>query len=850
MYSLPDPNYGLTLSQAEDRLRHFGPNQLETEEKLGLVHLFINQLRSPLVYILVGAAAITLLMGDFKDATIIFVVVILNTLLGFYQEYRTSKALQALRGYLKPQVLVLRQGRRVEVLLEKLVPGDVVTLDTGDSLPADGLIISSTQMALSESILTGESVAVPKKVPLVKSIRSLAEACVSYDWRLKPEYWGFMGTTVSSGFGALLVLKTGPATRMGQIATNLATITTAPTPLQKQLSRLAGVLVWIILAISFGLFLLGILRGRVFLEMLLTSVAVAVAAIPEGLIIAMTVVLALGMQRILRRKALVRTLVAAETLGSVNVICADKTGTLTHGKLTLTQAVGNISGLVRVASLVGNQRDEESRAMLVWVRSKLSSGVKLDWVRSTNLAEIQNLFPRQLALPFNPKDKFTASLNHGPDKSYVSMAGASEVVLPRCQLSQAEREAIEAEIDKLSRQGMRLIACAGKLAGRTVHSLSHNDLKDLEWYGLLAFTDPLRKQAAQAIKLASQAGVDIKVITGDYQHTALAVLEPALGHLAESAVITGDQLDKLTESELINRLDSLVLFARTTPDQKLTIVRLLKKTGKVVAMTGDGVNDAPALKAADVGIVVAEATDVAKQTADIVLLNSSLLSIIAAIKEGRIIYQSIRKIAAYLLSDSFQEVVIIGGSLLLGLPLPVTAAQILWINLVEDSFLGVSLAFETADDDVMKRPPRQVNTPLLSGYILWLIGVVVVVSNLTLAILLAYLIDQTMPLERLQTIMFAAMATNSLFYIFSIKSLERNIWQINLWNNRPMLSAVVLGFILTLMAIYLPPLQNLLGTVSLDLIWLAIIVALGLVTVAVVELVKFGRCKILGTTGN
>lgn len=843
MYTLPDLDHGLSKKQVTQRQHHFGPNLLESKRTDPAWKLFLSQFQSPLIYVLMIAGILTLLMGHYLDSVIIILVVVINSLLGFYQEHKTSKALEALRQYLKPQVQVIRDGRRQSVELRELVPGDVVLVNVGESVPADGVFISNQLLNINEAILTGESASVSKQSRRLQGLRSLGEISSKYNWRSFDQHWGFMGTTVMSGYGKMLVLKTGHNTRIGHIADQLRQAQDQSTPLQIQISQLARRLMYLIGFITVAMFGLGLVRGVSWTEMLVTSVAVAVAAIPEGLVIAMTVILAIGMQRIFRRKALVRSLIATETLGSVSVICADKTGTLTMGQMQVTEHSGSLDEMIRVAVLTGDDRDEESRAMSHWASKQLAD-TKLSWTPLKSVSEIRQTFRTLKVLPFDSKSKYTASLVHGPKQSYLCLAGAPEAVMERVQLSSLHKQEIVKDLDRLAGYGHRLIALAGTKVSGTSSSLKQTDLTKLEWYGFLAFSDPLRPAIKQTLSQARKAGVKVKVITGDHRETAKAVLTPVMGHLSDSEVITGPELEEMTETEILERIDSTILFARTTPEQKLSIVRALQSTGQVVAMTGDGVNDAPALKAADIGIVVNEATDVSKQTADMVLLDSNLGTIVTAIKEGRGVYESIRKVTAYLLSDCFQELILIGGSLLLGLPLPITAAQILWINLVQDSFLGVSLAFDKAKRDLMNRPPRSRQAPLIDKQTLSLISVIVVVSNLGLLLLYAWLLGLEIETARLQTIIFSALAINSLFYIFSIKSLGQNIWQVDLFDNKLLLGAVGLGFVLTLAAVYTPVLQLMLGTVSLSLVEIMGVFSLGVITVSTIEVVKLIKRKV------
>lgn len=835
--SIPDFSTGLTAKEAKSRLEMLGENVFEEPKQFNLVDLILSQFKSPLIYILLIASLVTFLLHEYIDSAVIALVVVVNAALGFWQEFKAAKSLEALKNYLKPKVVVVRDGQKTDVLLKEIVPGDVILLNTGDSIPADGIVLSAQMLVANEAILTGESRPVTKTPYPTKNIHQLEQIEGGEVHDKQAKHWVFMGTSISVGIGKMLVTRTGNQTQMGKIAKSLSTTEDEATPLQIQLEKLARMLMFVVVGVTAFLFPLGLYQGVYWLEMFETAVAVAVAAIPEGLAVSMTVILAIGMQRILKRKALVRKLVAAETLGSVSVICCDKTGTLTLGKMQVVDFVGQRDALLRAALLANDNRDEESLAMTRWAEAELKRKPVI-WTKARQAEDIRAAFTRVTSIPFSSVQKYAASLNHGARSEYISLAGAPEIVANRCKLSAAQKQQIEDDILKLARQGYRIIGFAGK-STKDQKKLSDSVLKNLDWYGLIAFADPLRPKVKEALSQARQAGVKVKVITGDYKETAVTVLEPVLGSLSEHEVITGPELAELTETEVNQRIEQVTLFARTSPEQKLVIVNALKQANEVVAMTGDGVNDAPALKAADIGVVVNEATDVSKQTADMVLLNSNFGTIVAAIKEGRAVYDSIRKVVAYLLSDTFQELILIGGSLIFGLPLPVTAIQILWINLVEDSFLGIALAFDKSDDEVMSEKPRQRGGSIIDGEVKALILIVGFVSNIILLGLYAWLYQREVSLITLQTFMFTGMATNSLLYIFSIKSLKKNIWQEKIFDNKYLVGAVLTGFMLTLAAIYVPFLQNILGTVPLAIHELLFLLLLGVITIIMIEIIKW-----------
>ncbi|MBU0618714.1 HAD-IC family P-type ATPase [Patescibacteria group bacterium] len=824
---------GLTNKEAARRLEKYGENRLETKKEFTGLRILLQQFKSPLIYILVIAASITGALGEWGDTLVIGLAVVLNTLLGFYQEFKAEQSLETLNQVLAPKAKVWRDGQWQTIEAALIVPGDLVRLELGGRIPADGIVIEADTLSINEAILTGESKPVNK---------------------LNQQSKVFMGTIVASGIGQMLVVKTGSQTEMGKIAKSLKTTQREETPLQHQIGKLSRILALVVGFITLALFLIGILEGGNWLEMFETAVAVAVAAIPEGLAVSLTAILALGMQRILKRKAVVRKLVAAETLGATTVICCDKTGTLTQGEMQVVSAITSLNPksnlpagrqsseldlLIKAAVLCNDMRDPLEISMMEWAKknSKLPAGGE----------ELNKTYPRLDEIPFGPEHKYIATLHaidHEPQATsqMLFVSGAPEVVLHKCQMPSAELKKWEQKFREAGNKGLRLVGFAYKKVQDQKSEVKEEDVNKLEWLGILLYEDPVRPGVAEALAEARQAGIDIKVITGDYQETAMAVVNKLKIHpknLKADEVITGDQLEKLSDEALRQKIDKIVLFARTNPLQKLKIVQVLQEKGEVVAMTGDGVNDAPALKRADIGIVVESASDVSKETADIVLLDSNFKTILAAVEEGRKIWENIRKVITYLLSDSFTEVVLIGGALLLRLPLPILATQILWVNLIEDGLPGMALIFEQASQGVMQEKPRSRHAPILDAEMKTLIFIIGIITDLFLFALFYWLLKQDLPLMEIRTFIFTAVGIDSLLYIFSCKSLKKNLWQINLLSNKFLLVAVAIGFIMLLAGIYLPVLQLLLKTVSLNGWEMAALIGFGLFKLGLVELTKY-----------
>lgn len=929
---------GLTAAEAMDRLAKVGPNELAQKNDYSSVKLVAAQFKSPLIYILLLAGTVTFFLKDYSDTLVILAAVGLNTALGFFQENKAQRALAALSGYLSPRAKVVRDGKRQEIEAREVVPGDVVVLGIGDRIPADGVIIEADSLSINEAMLTGESVPVGKEaikgenfhLPLTSF--QLETKWETGKWKIDKLHEVFMGTTVTTGIGRMVVTVTGGRTKMGEIGASLGKMKEEETPLQKQLDRLAGSLAVLVGAVSLIIFFGGALRGFGLLEVFTTSVAVAVAAIPEGLVVSLTVILALGMQKIFRQKALVRRLVAAETLGSVTVICSDKTGTLTEGKMKVVKAVNSLDdkiqrtqpslklwpagkdpknqnklqtsniklqALIKAAVLCNDMRDPLEVGMLGWAEDQIGKfqiNSKFQIPKTKQVIEsIKTTYPRLDEIPFGPEHKYIATLHGVSREGEVSrvprgetggpvdiaqgkqesekekiktsevegaltseveegeraifLSGAPEIILGKCKVKSEETKEWEQKFERLGSQGYRIVGFAYKRVLREERvpraprgeKLKEGDLINMTWLGVLVYEDPVRESVKSALAACRRAGIRVKVITGDYASTAEAVLnklEIKNEKLKTNEVLTGDELEKMTDDELTMRVEDIILFARTSPQQKLRIVKALQARGEVVAMTGDGVNDAPAVKAADIGIVVAEASDVSKETADMVLLDSNFGTIVSAVEGGRLIFENIRKVVFYLLSDSFMEVALVAGSLVLGLPLPVTAAQILWINLAEDALPGMSLAFETECDNLMAEPPHSRDNAILNQRLgRAVVGVGVVTSMILLGLFYSFT-QGLVVVSHPQTVIFVALGAISLFNVFAARSMRGPLWRHKFWNNRRLNLAVVVGLGLLALAVYLPPLRRLLDTQPLDLSEWLLLVFLGGVNLVVVERIK------------
>ncbi|MFZ5844959.1 MAG: cation-translocating P-type ATPase [Patescibacteria group bacterium] len=794
---------GLSNEEAKKRQEQHGLNILPEKPPPSQFSLLVQQLKNPLVYVLLLAVFVTLVIGHFSDAIIISLAVFLNTILGFIQESRASNALQALKKYVTNKATVIRERKRVSVHISQIVPGDLVILTQGVKVPADGKLTFANRLYVDEAVLTGES------IPVSKTRDDIV----------------LMGTTISSGQAMMEVETIGAKTKMGAIAEKIQE-KEEDTPLQKQLKGFSKQLVVVVSALTITVFILGILYRFSVTEIFITSVALAVSSIPEGLLVSLTVVLALGMQRILRHRGLVRKLSAAETLGGVTVICVDKTGTLTEGKMEVVDCIGDERDLAKQVLLANDLDDPIVIAAFEWGRTIIKDFV----------SEHQRLD----SIPFSPKERFFVSLHRWSDTSNMMFVnGAPEHLLNWTGLAEKEKEEILATIDSLTKQGRRIIGFARKEVSQDKGDLDVADAKEgLIWIGLLAFSDPVRVGVKEAIGQAIAAGIKTTVITGDYSHTSESVLRELGIVLSKEEIMTGNELEKLTIEQLANKVKSVRLFARTTPDQKLMIVEAMKRNGEIVAMMGDGVNDAPALHKADIGIVVGEATDVAKESADLILLDSNFSTIVGAIEEGRMMFENIRKIILYLMSDAFAEIIVVAGSIAIGLPLPITAVQILWINLVSDGFPDLSLTIDPKRTDIMKEKPRLTSERLVNRWMISLIGVVSLVAGLIALFSFIVIYRITGDLTTARSMAFITLGLNSLAYVFSVRALMIPFWRNRLFENKWLVVAVLAGFGMQILPFSTSALRQFFGLTGLSLFYWLIAIGLSIVMFFVVETFK------------
>lgn len=804
---------GLTKAEVIANRQRYGENRLPAEKKVSPWIILLNQVKSPLVYIILTAALVSLVAKEFGDFAIIMAVVVIDVILGFVQEYQAQKTYTALKGLLKPTTTVIRDGERVEVDVWELVPGDLVLLNAGEKVPGDGMLHESIKLAFDEAILTGES----------ESVNKAAGENV------------FMGATVLTGRGLMQVQGTGPATELGKIATSLQEHVEEDTPLQKRLKAFSKTLTFIVIGFTLAILATGLIMGGGFLDMLRTSIILAIAAVPEGLLIAVTVILVLGMRKILKRNGLVKRLLAVETLGSVTVICTDKTGTLTEGRMRVSKVeILDRERAIHTMVLCNDLEGPVDIALWEYARHILA-GDPQQIVDQSERLEVEL---------FTSETKYMITAITGnlfQSQGFNFLKGAPEIVLGMCQISPEEKSRFLNLVDQWAGEGLRMIGLAYRPLGKL------NDLRGYIWVGLVGMEDPLREGVVEAVRLAHKAGIQVKMITGDYRKTAEHIAR-SIGIMSEGEQsMEGPEVASLSETEVRQRVKNTSVFARIRPQDKFRIIKALQANGEITSMIGDGVNDAPALQRANIGVVVGTATDVAKETADLILLDNNFRTIVAAIEEGRIIFQNIRKVVAYTLSNSFAEVLTIFVAMILGWPAPLVVAQILWIHLICDGPSDIVLGFEPKEYGIMDEKPKSLKEPILNRLGLSLIGLISASSAAAALLLFYHFYSAHGNAIEGRSIVFASFAINSMVYIFAYRSMRQPLFRMNkLTANMPLVWAVLAGIVLAILPFLIPQLRHLLGIVPLTFgEWSAVVgIALGLL--GVVEVGKWISNKIHG----
>jgi cation-transporting ATPase F len=871
---------GLTDSEAKQRLEKFGPNRVSAARRTSEWQRLLHQFHQPLIYILLVASLVTLVLGEYVDSAVIFGVVIVNAVIGFVQESKAEKAIDALARMVVTEATVRRDGRKRRVAAEELVPGDVVLLQSGDRVPADLRLFMVKSLQVDESALTGESVPVQKSASPLALDTILAErANVT-----------FAGTSVTYGQAEGLVWATGNQTETGRIATLIADSVEITTPLTRKIEEFSRVLLFAILAVAVASAIVGLAHGRTATEVFMAAVALSVGAIPEGLPAAVTITLAIGVSRMAKRRAIIRKLPAVETLGSTTVICSDKTGTLTENQMTVQQIYAggvlyDVSGTGYQADgavMLANQAVElaEHPALLECLKAGLlcndsQLGVEEGRVKAEGdpteaalivVAQKGGLVARELheghqrldSIPFESEHQFMATLHdRGAEAGIIYKKGSLERVIERCTrtlcadgtTSPIDRDAIRAIADEMARNGLRVLAFASREHAHGNRALEHHHVREgLTFLGLQAMIDPPRKEAMEAIARCQRAGVHVKMITGDHVLTARTIADQ-LGIKqfdaqpgGELTALTGRDLDRVSDAEMPTTADRATVFARVAPEQKLRLVRALQARGHVVAMTGDGVNDAPALKQADIGIAMGIAgTDVAKGAADMLLTDDNFASIEAAVEEGRGVFDNLTKFVIWTLPTNGGEALILLTAIAVGAALPILPVQLLWVNMTTAVLLGLMLVFEPKEPDLMLRKPRDPKAPLLTFALL--MRTALVTALMTAGAYLLFTIEQRFGagLTEARTITVNVIVMVEMFYLLNCRSLLRAPWSIGMFTNRPVLIGLAITLAAQLAFTYMPLMNKLFHTAPINPAAWMHIVGVGLIAFFAVEFEKWIR---------
>lgn len=827
---------GLSDVEANERLQAFGLNTINVSKQTKWFKILLNQIKSPLIIILIFAGSVTLALSHYQDSIFIFVAVIINSLLGFYQENKAERALSQLRTYLRERTRVVRDSKEKEIDAEELVPGDLIRLSQGDRVPADARVVFVNDFQVDEAVLTGESLPVLKVPDIAQLDTTLSDQ----------KSMVFAGTLVTQGICVGLVCRTGSFTEFGKIASVIAETENQKTPLQEAIIKFSIYSSIIISILTLIVFFTGLFAGYSVIEMFLTAVAIAVSAIPEGLPISMTVILAVGVERMAKRKGIVRKLSAAEALGGTTVILTDKTGTLTMAKMVMSKVVTFgldenrlISLALTNANVLIENPNEDPMSWRMNGRIMERALVQSSALRGIPLSEITSHKHVLQTLPFNAVQKFSAAFIREGNKHLLVFFGAPDVLINHSALSSKEKENLLNEIENLASSGERVLGVATKEITKIENFSINKDLPltELSFDGFITFHDPIRPSIKSTIERINYAGIKTVILTGDHRGTAVAVAKEVGINVSDNSVLDVSELALLSEEELKKRLPTISVISRVTPFDKLRIAKLYQDSGEVVAMTGDGVNDAPSIKQADVGIAMGSGTEVAQSVADLVLLDDNFETIVSAIEEGRQILNNIRKVLVYLFSNVTDGLILIGGSLVTGLPLPLNPLQILWVNFFTGSFPAIAFAFEK-DPDNLSHKPRSLKNGLFDPLMKFLILVIGISTSALLFVLYFVLLKSGFEEQIVKTFTFAAFGTYTLLVALSVRSLDRSIFSYPISSNRYLTGGISIGFLLMIFAIYVPALQNVFGTVSLPFQWVLGVVFVGILNIVLIEQVK------------
>ncbi|MEM0058539.1 MAG: cation-translocating P-type ATPase [Candidatus Bathyarchaeia archaeon] len=871
LHILNSSRKGLTDEEAFSRLQRFGYNEFEKRKKVSPIKIFLNQFKNVFTLILLAAIVISIgiswleagasergaAMETYADAIVIGAIVVLNAAVGFVQEYRSEKAMEAMEKMTTPKARVLRNGKEALIPAREVVPGDILILEAGDRVPADARIIEAVELRVNEAILTGES------TPVGKDIMALpVDTPVSDRWNMV-----FAATYVTYGRGKAVVVATGMNTEFGKIAEMVQTVEKEEIPLKVKLDKFAKKIGLVVVAAASAILVLELLRKSVVdIEIFMTSVALAVSAVPEGLPAIITVTLALGARELARRNAVIRRLASVETLGSTTVICSDKTGTLTKGEMTVRKIFVNnqtidVTGsgysasgafykdnaqinplhdhalalLLEAGALCNNASYDGSTVLGDPTEGALIVAAEKAGIRKI---DVENEYPRMGEIPFSSERKRMTTIHKAKDGRVVAFTkGSPEIVLQLCKyiyldgvekkLTKKETELVLSKSEEMASQALRVLGIAYKVLTSLEGGYSEENVeRDMVFLGLVGMIDPPREEAKEAVKMCQKAGIKVVMITGDHKLTAVAIAKEIGIYREGDIVLTGAELNQLSDKDFEEIVEKVSVYARVSPWHKLRIIQALKKKGHIVAMTGDGVNDAPALKQADIGVAMGiTGTDVAKEASDMVLADDNFATIVKAVEGGRIIYSNIRKFIRFLLALNFTELILVGSFALAGLPVPLLPAMILWLNLVTDGPPAIALGKDPPAEDVMEKPPRSPREGLLHGMLIFILASTVIQL---VAEIVAFWWGYTVAgsVEKARTMVFLVACFYELVVVWNCRSESKNAFKVGFLSNKWLLAGVLLSVASTIAVIYIPTLSLLFHTVQLNATEWAVIVSL------------------------
>ncbi len=812
-----------------------GKNIIEDKKKKSVLRKFFEQFSDFMVIILLVAAAISFVTaiieknGEYLDPIIILGIVILNAVMGVVQEGRAEKAIASLKKMTAPKATVIRDGIEKKIDAQDVVVGDIILISAGDMIPADARLIESVGLKTSESALTGESLPVSKNAEIIVN----KNAAVGDRKNMI-----FSSTVAVEGSARAVVTSIGMNTQVGSIAGLLESQETPMTPLQLRLEKVGKILGLVCLAICVIIFIMGVLRSQGLLTSFMLAVSLAVAAIPEGLPAVVTVVLSLGVQRMAKHNAIIRRLPAVETLGAATVICSDKTGTLTENKMTVTKIYpqSREAEIIKYAALCTNSKVVKMKGKIKVQGEPTENAIVNALIENSgDKKELEKIYPRYREIPFDSTRKMMTTIHKTSDGYLEITKGAPDVLIKRCNMSESERASVLKENEKMAKEALRVLAVAIKILSSPEEKCEEN----LTFCGLIGMLDPPRKEAIKAVKLCCDAGIKPVMITGDHALTAKAIGEQMKIYSSGDAVVTGEELDLMTDAELIKKAPTCSVFARVSPEHKVRVVKAYQSLEEVVAMTGDGVNDAPALKAADIGCAMGRGgTDVAKNAADMVLTDDNFATIVNAVKEGRGIYDNIKKAIHFLLSSNIGEILVIFFASLLSLPTPVLPIQLLWINLVTDSLPAMALGVEKNDREIMKRKPLKKSQGLFSGGLSLDIALEGIMLGALVLLSFVFGLKYSLPVAR--TMAFCSMSLGELFHAFNMRS-EKSLFKIGFFSNIKFLFAIFICTLLQILTVTVPFLSNIFDTVMLNSQQWFITALFSVAPIVIVEIAKLFR---------